>query len=258
MRKKLSVAIITHNEESNLPRTLASVRWADQVVVVDAGSTDATVLMAREEGAEIFQENWKGFAAQKNSAINHCTCDWVLSLDADEEVSPALAEEIQTTLQSDNSYVAYTMPRRNFFLGRPLRYGGFYPDRKLRLFQRGQARFAARAVHETLACNGPVGALKNPLLHHAYPTLASYIEHMNRYSTLGAEILIESGRTSRNSVAFAWNILAAPAFNFLYNYIVRLGFLDGREGLLIHLYHAAYGSWKYGKAWHASRAAHPN
>ncbi len=252
MRHSLSVAIITHNEEANLPRTLASVRWADQIVVVDTHSTDKTAVLAQAAGAQVFSEDWKGFAAQKNSAIAHCSSDWVLSLDSDEEVTPELAAEIQALLSSAPAADAYAVPRRNFFLGRVLRHGGFYPDRKLRLFRRGRARFAERAVHETLACNGPAGQLKNDLLHHAYPTLTGYIEHMNRYSTLGAQVLVAEGRCSSSSTAFVWNVLMAPYINFLYNYVLRLGFLDGREGLLMHLYHAVYVSWKYAKAWRRS------
>lgn len=260
MRSTLSAALITLNEEANLPRTLASVRWADQIVVVDAHSTDQTLALAQTAGAETFQEDWKGFTAQKNSAIAKCTGDWILSLDADEEVSPALAAEIQALLESSPAFDAYWIPRRNYFLDRPLRHGGFYPDRKLRLFRRGSARFAERAVHETLACSGPTGTLRNDLLHHAYPTLAGYIEHMNRYSTLGAEMLAAQGRVSRGSFGFVWNVMMAPYFGFLYNYVLRLGFLDGREGLLMHLYHAGYTSWKYAKAWQqdAHRASKQN
>ncbi|HET9086745.1 MAG TPA: glycosyltransferase family 2 protein, partial [Acidobacteriaceae bacterium] len=129
----------------------------------------------------------------------------------------------------------------------------FYPDRKLRLFRRGAARFSERAVHETLACSGKIGQLRNHLLHHAYPTLTSYIDHMNCYSTLAADILVQRGRRSRSSAAFLWNVVAAPRLTFLYNYVLRLGFLDGREGLLMHLYHANYTSWKYAKAWHSAK-----
>ncbi|HET9086652.1 MAG TPA: glycosyltransferase family 2 protein [Acidobacteriaceae bacterium] len=253
MRRTLSVAIITLDEEANLPRTLASIAWVDQIVVVDAGSTDQTVAVARNAGARVFPESWKGFAAQKNSAISHCTGDWILSLDADEEVSSALSAEIQTLLAGDPTCDAYNLPRSNFFLGRPLRYGGFHPDRKLRLFRRGAARFSDRAVHETLSCSGEIGQLHNGLLHHAYPTLTSYIDHMNCYSTLGAEILVQRGRCSRSFAAFVWNVIAVPQLSFFYNYVVRFGFLDGREGLLMHLYQANYTSWKYAKAWHSAK-----
>ncbi len=178
----------------------------------------------------------------------------MLSLDADEEVSAALALEIQRLLTLPETADAYFLPRRNYFLGRALKHGGFYPDAKLRLFRRGQATFAERAVHETLQCDGTVGHLHSDLLHHAYPTLTGYIEHMNRYSTLGAEILVEQDRISRSLPAFFWNVLFVPAATFIYNYKLRLGFLDGREGLLLHLYHAAYTSWKYAKAWELGRA----
>lgn len=253
MRCTLSVAIITRNEEVNLRRTLSSVLWADQLVVVDAQSTDQTVALAQTTGAEVIVEEWKGFAAQKNLAIANCTCDWILSLDADEELTADLAAEIQALLAENPPCDAYTLPRRNFFLGRVLRYGGFYPDRKLRLFRRGSAKFTDRPVHETMVCSGTVGHLQGDLFHHAYPTLPTYIEHMDRYSTLGAEILIRSGRISRNPIAFTWNVAAAPFLNFFYSYVLRFGFLDGREGLLMHLYHASYVSWKYAKAWHAAK-----
>ncbi len=254
MRSSLSVAIITHNEEANLPRTLASVQWADQIVVVDAHSADATVALAQTAGAQTHLRDWAGFAAQKNFAIAQCTGDWVLSLDADEEVSAKLALEIQRLLTLPETVDAYFLPRRNHFLGRALKHGGFYPDAKLRLFRRGKGAFAERAVHETLRCDGAIGHLHGDLLHHAYPTLTSYIEHMNCYSTLGAEILVEQNRVSSSLPAFFWNVLLVPAATFIYNYKIRLGFLDGREGLLLHLYHAAYTSWKYAKAWELDRA----
>ena len=150
MPKTLSVAIITRNEAANLPRTLASVRWANEIVVVDSGSTDATLDLAREAGARVFEESWKGFAAQKNSAIAHATGDWILSLDADEEVSPQLAQEIQALLAGEPASSAYRIPRLNHFLGCPLRHGGYWPDPKLRLFRRGAAQFADRPVHESM------------------------------------------------------------------------------------------------------------
>jgi len=249
----LSVAIITRNEEANLPRTLASVRWADEIVIVDSGSTDRTAEIAREYGAKFLVEVWKGFGAQKNFALAQCTRDWILSLDADEEVSPALAAEIQGLLSGRPDHDAWFLPRRNFFLGRWIRHGGYYPDPKLRLFRRGTAQFEERAVHETIRPTGGVGHLRGDLIHHAYPTLDTYIEHMNRYSTLGAAQAVAGGKTSRSWAAFFWNVFLVPAFTFKYNYFFRLGFLDGREGFLLHLYHSAYVSWKYAKAWEQSK-----
>jgi glycosyltransferase involved in cell wall biosynthesis len=253
MPPTLSVAIITKNEEANLPRTLASVRWADEIVIVDCGSTDRTAEIAREFGAKFFIEEWKGFGAQKNSAIAKCGGDWVLALDADEEVSAELAWEIQALLAASPQHAGYSLPRRNYFLGRWIRRGGFYPDPKLRLFRRGSAQFEERAVHETMRCSGSTGQLSGDLLHHAYPTLDAYIEHMNRYSALGAEQAVVRGKTSRSLPGFLWNVYVVPIATFKYNYFVRLGFLDGREGLLLHLYHSAYVSWKYAKAWERGR-----
>jgi glycosyltransferase involved in cell wall biosynthesis len=245
----LSVAIITKNEEANLARTLASVRWADEIVIVDSGSTDRTAEIAREFGAKFFVEEWRGFGAQKNSAIAKCSGDWVLSLDADEEVSAELAEDIRGLLRGQPEHEAYFLPRRNFFLGRWIRHGGYYPDPKLRLFRRGGAQFEERAVHETIRRSGPAGRLRGDLIHHAYPTLDAYIEHMNRYSALGATQAVARGKTSRSIFTFLWNVFVIPVATFKYNYFLRLGFLDGREGLLLHLYHSVYVSWKYAKAW---------
>ncbi len=253
MAKTLSVAVITLNEAANLARTLGSVRWAGEIVVVDCGSTDATLEIARGSGARVFEEPWKGFAAQKNSAIAKASGDWVLSLDADEEVSPALAQEIQALMAGEPEFAAYRIPRLNHFLGRALRHGGYWPDPKLRLFRRGSASFEERPVHETMKAAGTVGRLKNPLLHHCYPTLEDYTEHMNRYSTLGAREIIDSGRAGGSSFWLVWNAYLNPAATFAYNYFFRLGFLDGREGWLQHLNHSVYIHWKFAKAWRGAR-----
>jgi glycosyltransferase involved in cell wall biosynthesis len=271
----LSVVIITFNEEANLARTLESVKSlvADgkgEIIIVDSGSTDRTVEIAKSFGAKVFLEEWKGYAAQKNSAIDKATGQWILSLDADEEVERDLAgliawviseeqphpkQELLSamgvmTMTSRADVKGYWVERRNLFLGRWLRHGGFWPDPKLRLFRRGSGRFENRAVHEDIEFEGKTGRLKgtlSALVHHSYPTLSDYIEHMNRYSSLGAEMVIakQNGKV-RFSVI---NIVLRPLATFIYNYFFRLGFLDGREGLLLHLYHAVYVSWKYAKAW---------
>ncbi len=238
MPPTLSVAIITLNEEANLARTLASVQFAEEIIV---------------------PQPWQGFAAQKNSVIERCTGTWVLSLDADEELTPELQTEIRALLRGKPSADAYLIRRRNLFLNRWIRHGGYYPDPKLRLFRRHAANFAPparftdRPVHETIAFDGALETLNADLIHHAYPTIESYIEHMDRYSTLGAQIVISKGQTSRSWLAFYYNILIVPTFTFIYNYIFRLGFLDGREGFLLHLYHSTYTSWKYAKAWQTTR-----
>jgi glycosyltransferase involved in cell wall biosynthesis len=256
----LSVAIITLNEEANLARTLSSVQFADEIILVDSNSTDCTTEIAQSFGAKVFIEPWKGFAAQKNSAIDKCSSTWVLSIDADEELTPELQTELRTLLQSESEIPeAYRIPVRHIVLHRSIRHGGYYPDLKLRLFRRNDPaapspiRFSERAVHESIQCTGPIGVLHSDLLHHGYPTLETYIEHMNRYSTLGAQLLVSRGRLSRNPVAFLTNVILVPILTFLWNYVFRLGFLDGREGLLLHLYHSTYISWKYAKAWNLAR-----
>jgi glycosyltransferase involved in cell wall biosynthesis len=268
---QLSVVIITYNEEANLGGTLASVAplvrdGQGEIIVVDSGSTDRTVEIARQHGAKVFIEPWKGFAAQKNSALEKASGGWILSLDADEELEPKLVQEIdeicgQTiddatsqkaagewcltmkTGAATSEPVAFWVSRRNFFLGRWIKHGGFWPDPKLRLFRRGAAQFENCAVHEDARTRGQTATLyAGYILHHSYPTLSDYIEHMNRYSSLGAEM---AGPRGFSLV----NIVLRPLATFVYNYFFRLGFLDGREGLLLHLYHAVYVSWKYAKAW---------
>jgi glycosyltransferase involved in cell wall biosynthesis len=288
----LSIVIITHNEEDNIGRTLASVRplIADgkgEIIVVDSGSTDRTVEIAKSFGAKVFIEEWKGYAAQKNSAIDKAAGEWILTLDADEEVEQPLAMEIAVRLPSTRpnqpellervkqsrylitrqsirefkklakekgptesgifaAVTGFWISRKNEFLGRWIKHGGFWPDPKLRLFKRGLARFERRIVHEdTKLIDGISGRLKHSLRHHSYPTLTDYIDHMNRYSSLGAEMAVASGRRGFS----LFNIVLRPIATFIYNYFFRLGFLDGREGLLLHLYHAVYVSWKYAKAW---------
>ncbi|HET9306181.1 MAG TPA: glycosyltransferase family 2 protein [Candidatus Sulfotelmatobacter sp.] len=267
---QLSVVIITFNEEANIGRTLASLKpflydmrgepAGSEIIVLDSGSNDRTVEIARSLGATVYIEEWKGYAAQKNSAIEKASGRWIFSLDADEEVSPELSSDVSRAIAKQgllrlehppDSPVfvnGFSMPRKNMFLGRWIKYGGFWPDRKMRLFRKGTGRFNIRPVHETAQVEGKTADLTAPLLHHSYPTLSDYIDHMNRYSSLGAEMV------AKGKVRFSFiNIILRPLFTFIYNYFLRLGFLDGREGLLLHLYHSVYVSWKYSKAWELSR-----
>jgi glycosyltransferase involved in cell wall biosynthesis len=259
MTPKLSVAIITLNEEANLARTLASVQFADEIIVVDSGSTDRTLEIAASFKAKLFLEPWQGFARQKNFAIEQCTGTWILSLDADEALTPELQTEISAVLSGNPTADAYLLRRRNLFLGRWIRHGGFYPDPHLRLFRRHSANFAPparftdRPVHETIALDGVTETLKHDIVHHAYPTIESYIESLNRYSTLGAQTIIDKGHTSSSRLALLHNVLVRPILTFFRNYLLRLGFLDGREGLLLHLYHSTYTSWQHAKAWQTTR-----
>ena len=251
----LSVAIVAFNEEANLGRTLESVAWADELIVVDSGSTDQTVAIARQFNTQVFIESWKGYGGQVNSAIDKCTSLWVFSLDADEVMTPELIAEIKTLLAGQPAYRAYTVPRLNRIFGRWMRHGGLYPDRKLRLFQRGTARLPEDTEpHATPKWKEPVGALQSNLLHYQYPTLSSYIEHMDRYSSASIPLVLRKGGTGRSLFKFLIAIVLNPIATFVYNYICRRGFLDGREGLLFHLYHSVYVSWKYAKAWEWTKA----
>ncbi len=250
---RLSVVLITLNEQVNLPRTLESVKplvrdGFGEIIVVDSGSTDRTLEIAQSCGARVFIEPWKGFAAQKNSAMEKASGDWVLQLDADEALEPELVEEIKAATEQKN-VSGFWIPRKNFFLGRWIKHGGFYPDPKLRLIRRGAGKFEEYGAHPTIKVNGPNGRLTHALIHNAYPTLRGYIDHMNSYSSSGAEVAAAKGHRGFNLV----NIMLRPKLTFLYNYLLRLGFLDGREGFLLHFYHAIYVSWKYAKAWEISR-----
>jgi len=249
----LSVCIITHNEEANIARTLDSVKGiADEMIILDSGSTDKTAELARSRGAKVFVEEWRGFSRQKNAAMAKASGDWILSLDADEEVSPELAASIQKLLKSGPPAPecdAYMVGRKNLYLKRWLKRSGYYPDRKLRLVRHGMGEFEERAVHESMHSTGTIGRLEGDLIHHAYSTLESFIDHANRYSSLGGEM-----EASEHKVGFSVvNIVLRPLVAFIYRYFFRVGFLDGREGLLVHLNHAAYVSWKYAKAWEYSK-----
>jgi glycosyltransferase involved in cell wall biosynthesis len=250
MRKTLSVAMIAMNEEANLPRTLESVKSADEIIVVDSGSRDRTIEIAQSFGAKTSCHAFGGHGEQKNVALDLCTMDWVLLLDADEVLTPGLQEEIKQTLAGEPKFDAYWIPRLNLIMGRWMRHGGFYPDHKLRLFKRGVARLSEGVgPHSTPQFQGPRGKLKHDMLHYAYPDLTVYLEHMNRYSSEIAGLLAANGRTSRSLPAFLWNAVLNPWATFVYNYIFRLGFLDGREGLLLHLNHSVYIHWKFIMAW---------
>jgi len=258
MSVNISIALITLNEEANLARTLESVQplvrdGLGEIIVVDSGSKDHTLEIARSFDAKVFSEPWKGFAAQKNSAMEKASGDWVLQLDADEAMERELADEISHELGQAGNLVGYSIPRKNFFLGRWIKHGGFYPDPKLRLIRRGAGKFEEYGAHPTIKVEGETGRLKHALVHNAYPTLRGYIEHMNSYSSSGAEVAVAKGHRGFNLL----NIVVRPKLTFIYNYIFRLGFLDGREGFLLHMYHAVYVSWKYAKAWELGRKTPP-
>jgi glycosyltransferase involved in cell wall biosynthesis len=231
----LSVAIIALNEEERLRACLESVGWADEIVVVDSGSSDKTVAIAREFTDRVLFHAWEGYGAQKNFALAQCRSDWVLALDADERVSEPLRAEIATTLARPPTHVGYLIPRRNFFQGAWVRHGGWYPDYQLRLFRRGRGRFTTSAVHESVRVDGPVGRLRASLDHQSYRGIEDFVTRANRYSELAARELAAAGRGG--SLA---DLLLRPAWRFLSMYLWRAGFLDGRRGLVLALLYAHY------------------
>ena len=249
-RKTLSIAMIAMNEEANLPRTLESVKWADEIVVVDSGSHDRTVSIAEGFGAKTSYHAFGGHGEQKNVALDLCTSDWILLLDADEVLTPELQKEIRSLLAGEPKFEAYWISRLNLYFGKWMRHGGFYPDRKLRLFKRGVARLSEGVgPHSTPQFGGPRGKLRGDMLHYAYPTMGIYLEHMDRYSSEIAALLHKRGEDSGSLGAFVWNTVLNPVATFVYNYFCRLGFLDGREGLILHINHSVYVHWKFIKAW---------
>ena len=238
----LSVAIITKNEEERLADCLASVSFADEVVVVDSGSMDRTVEIASRLGAQVFDEPWQGFGRQKQLAIDKCTNDWVLVLDADERVTPEAFVEIEKILNDPGEYVAFSLPRKNYFCGRWLRHAGWWPDRVVRLFRKDRAKMSERLVHESLDVDGQVGEINAPLIHYANRNLEQTLAKVNKYSSAGAEELFANGVKASLLKA----ILRAK-WAFWNNYLIRLGFLDGGEGFVQAVTDAMNVFFKYVK-----------
>lgn len=243
-RARLSVVVITLDEAERLRASLESVAWADEIVVVDAESTDKTVQIAREFTDRVFCRPWDGFVAQRRFAVEQARGDWLLVLDADEEVSPALRDEILAVLERGGDPVAYRVPRRNLFWGRWVRHGGLYPDWQFRLVRRGHARYAERAVHEALEVAGPVGRLRGALVHRSYRDVADFLARADRYATLAAEDAVRAGRR-----AGIHDLVLRPLGRFLGMYVVRLGFLDGWRGFLLATLYAYYVFIRAAKIW---------
>ena len=240
--------VITRNEEGRLGTCLASLAWADEIVVVDAESTDRTVEIARGFTDRIVVRSWPGFAAQKNFAVNQARSEWVLSVDADEEVSAELRAEILRALAGQPTAAGYALPRRNIFWGRWIRHGGLYPDWQIRLFRRGQGRFVERAVHESVEVTGEVWRLGGPLIHRSYESVAEFLERANRYSSLAADDLVRGGARIGPAA-----LVLRPLGRFLTMYVLRGGFLDGAPGLLLAGLYAYYVFIRSAKVWERTR-----
>ena len=240
---KLSVIIITKNEADNIRACLESVAWTDEIVVLDSGSSDDTVNICKELGAQVYTTtDWPGFGAQKNRALSHATGEWVLSLDADERIPPELRNEIVTALQDPHDHDAFRIPRLSSFCGRYMRHSGWYPDYVTRLFLRGTARFSDDLVHESLIVDGSVGKLRQSMLHETFHDLEELLTKINQYSTAGARMLRE-----RNKTASLKKAVGHAFWAFIRTYILRAGFLDGREGFMLAVSTAESTYYRYVK-----------
>lgn len=237
----LSVIIITKNEAANIADCLDSVRFADEIIVVDSGSTDQTREIAASRGAKVTLADWPGFGPQKNRALDLASCEWVLSIDADERVTPELAHEIQQELAHPRAD-AYKIARLSNFGGRWIRHCGWWPDHVLRLFKRGTARFKDVAVHESVQTTSPVAVLNGHFQHYPYADLETYIAKINHYSSEAAAMMHARGKQT--------SILGATGhavWTFIRIYIMRRGFLDGKEGFILASMGAAGSFFRYNK-----------
>ena len=244
---QLSAIVITRNEAANIGACLDGLAFCDERIVVDCGSTDATVEIARRKGVRVEFHEWRGFGPQKNYALSLATGNWVLSIDADERVTHELAAAIKTAIGGDGAD-AWEFPRLSSFCGRQIRHSGWYPDYVLRLFRRGTARFDDVIVHERVICKGVVKRLRQPLLHHPVLKLEDALSRMDRYSTAKAQMIVASGR----KVSFLSGV-GHGLFSFLRTYVLRAGFLDGAEGFLLAVANAEGSYYPYMKAWLATR-----
>jgi len=247
---KLTVTVITRNESANLGAALDSVSWADEVLVVDSGSTDDTAEIARRHGARVFVRDWPGFSAQKNFAAAEACHDWILSVDADERVSSELADEIRGLLSQEPRARGYRIPRVSFYLGRWIRTTDWYPDYQLRLYDRRECRWAG-LVHEGVDVKGAVGRLRSDLQHVPYRDIAHHLQTIDRYTTLAAQQMSERG--ARVGVA---GLVARPLGAFLRNYVVRGGWRDGAVGLVVSVLNSYYVFLKFAKLWETGRKSH--
>jgi glycosyltransferase involved in cell wall biosynthesis len=244
----LSVTIITRNEAADIGAALASVAWADEIVVVDAESGDDTAAIARGSGARVVVRPWPGYIAQKNYAASIASHDWILSIDADERVTPELGAEIRTLLQAAPPEKAFRVPRVTFHLGRWIRTTDWYPDYQTRLYDRRAAEWSGRYVHEAVSVRGATGRLRGELQHYAYRDIADHLETIDRYTTLAARQMHEAGR--RATLA---DLVFHPPAAFLRNYVARGGFRDGSAGFIVSRMNAYYVFLKFAKLWELQR-----
>jgi len=249
-RLPLSAVVIARNEAARIGECLESLRFTDEIVVVDSGSSDGTREIARRYTDKVFDVPWKGFGPQKQAAVELASNDIVLNVDCDERVTPELAEEIGEILSGPATAAAYTVPRRTFLGGKEIRHCGWYPDRTTRLFDRTRARFSADLVHERVEVSGDTVPLAGHLLHYSFSGIGDMIPKLNLYSDLSARQMFERGR--RCGIA---DLTLRPAFAFLKTYLLRLGFLDGVEGVVISATTGWLAFAKYAKLRELERAS---
>jgi glycosyltransferase involved in cell wall biosynthesis len=241
---KVTVTVITRDEESNVAAALQSVSWADEIVVIDSGSTDGTVAIARQHASRVEVRDWPGYSAQKNYAAELASNDWILSLDADERVTPELATEIRAVLSGTPPVGGYRIPRVAWYLGRWVRSTDWYPDYQLRLYDRRAGRWNGRRVHESVDLQGAPGRLRHELQHYAYRDLSHHLATIDRYTTLAAEQSLAEGRRTNG-----FELFFHPRFAFIRNYVLRGGVRDGEPGLLISKLNSYYVFLKLAKLW---------
>jgi glycosyltransferase involved in cell wall biosynthesis len=240
---RISATVITYNEERNIARAMESLRCCDEIIVVDSGSTDRTAEIAERLGAKVVESPWPGYARQKNLAAEHASNDWILSVDADEALSEALEGEIWQIKKNGPDFDAYTVPRLAQYMGRWILHSGWYPDRKVRLYDRNKARWVGDFVHESVEVNGRLGHLHSDLLHFTCDSFAEHFKTMDRYTTLAAEQIVSQRKQP------GWSkLLLDPPWTFLRSYVIQRGFQDGLEGLTIAYMAALYNFVKYAKA----------
>jgi glycosyltransferase involved in cell wall biosynthesis len=244
----ISAVLITYNEERNIREALESVKWADEIVVVDSGSSDGTLEICARFTSRIFHRDWTGFVDQKNYALDQATHSWVLSLDADERLSPELLTEIQQLRQSAFSVDGYRIPRVAFFMGRWIRHGDWFPDYQLRLFDKRRARWQGRQVHESVKIAGSPGRLKGEILHYTYRELSDYLKRLEKYSRLAA-----IDYQARGKISSGWKMFSNPIATFIKAYLVKRGFLDGVPGFMVAAMGAVSVFFKYASLYELQR-----
>jgi len=239
----VSIAIVTKNEEANIEAALESVKGAVEIVIIDSFSSDKTVEICRGYTDKVFQKEWGGYAKQKQTAVDLAAGPWVFVLDADERFTPELKTEVINAIE-EARYDGFYVPRKNFFMKRWIRHGGWWPDYTLRLFRKDSGRFEDREVHEKVVIKGNTAYLKNPLLHYTYDSISDYLKGADIYSTLAAKELKKNGAAPN-----AFDLIMRPMATFIKMFFLRLGFLDGRYGLALAMLYSYYSFLKYAKAW---------